>query len=179
MIDEYENHYLVFREIFLNWKKYNFKTQDLCFENLFIIMQDILKYDINCNELNEYLRITDNDELNRMQQNKFKENLFIKYKKCIITENDVDECEACHIIPLERKYSYDVNNGILLSSSLHKTFDKFIWSINPITSCIEINNENNKKYLINNFNNNKINLDKETLKNLEWHYEKFCEKKSK
>jgi hypothetical protein len=172
MVEKYNNKYLVFREIFFNWKQYEYKTQELCYHNLLMIMENICNLTIDETELNEYLRITDQDELNRMQQNKFKENLFKKYKCCIVTENDIDECEACHIIPLEEKYSYDVDNGLLLTSSLHKTFDKYIWSINPNTSCIEIFS-NNKKYMINEYENKKINLDKSTIKNLEWHYNKF------
>lgn len=172
MLDDYGDKYIVFREIFINWKKYNYDSQDLCYNNLIIIFEDICGLNIDSDELNDYLRITDPDKLNRMQQQKFKQNLCEKYKKCIVTGNDIDECDACHIVPLEIKYSYNINNGLLLSSSLHKTFDKFYWSINPNTSCIEVL-KNNKNLLINNFINKKIILEKETLENLRWHYEKF------
>jgi len=29
--------------------------------------------------------------------------------------------------------NFDINNCLLLSSNLHKTFDKYYWSINPNT----------------------------------------------
>ena len=96
----------------------------------------------------------------RLNQQQFRHELLKKYNsKCIITNEDcIDELEACHIIPVSDNESYELNNGLLLRSNIHKTFDKFLWSINPDTLIIEGKNDiklgNIKKYI-----GKKINLD--------------------
>ena len=173
LLNKFENNqYLVIREILFNYKKYDYDDKEECYNNIIFILEDFYNFIIDDTILNDYLRITNENELNRMLQNNFHNNLLKKYKKCIITGHDIEECEACHIIPLEIKFSYDITNGLLLSSSLHKLFDKFMWSINPNTQCIEIK-QTSSIYLIHNYNNKYINLDTETLKNISWHYEKF------
>lgn len=55
-------------------------------------------------------------------------------KHCLITGNDAEECDACHLVPdticekLDSCYRYDPRNGILLSKTLHNLFDKFLWT---------------------------------------------------
>jgi predicted restriction endonuclease len=64
--------------------------------------------------------------------------------KCPISGHISDLGEACHI--LERKNSLDdfdkndVFNGILLSTTLHKAFDKKYFTFDEITSKIKIIN---------------------------------------
>lgn len=60
---------------------------------------------------------------------------------------DKEVCEAAHIIHFSDSINFDIDNGLLLNSILHKLFDKYYWSINPTTLCVEIfksqiNNEN-------------------------------------
>lgn len=105
---------------------------------------------------NDYNIIEEKNQ--RLNQNNFRDILIDKYKTCIITNTIADECEACHLIPLYKYKNYDIDNGILLSSNLHKTFDKYYWSINPNTLKIEIKNNINCG-TIKNYINNKIKLD--------------------
>ena len=146
----------------------NFKTQ-----NKLEFINDVIQYlnsfydkQIELSDILEQIKNT-KEENNRNEQGSFRNRLIKKYKKCIITGFDIQECEACHIDPFSESFDNDINNGILLTASLHKTFDKYHWSINPKTRKIETSLENN---LITNYKNKKIDLDKLTLLNLKNHY---------
>jgi len=102
----------------------------------------------------------------------FRKDVIAKYNnKCIISNNDIIMCDVAHIIPFceaNEFEKYDVNNGLLLSSELHKLFDKKLLKINPETRLIEIDNvllqiENNK---CNIYHNKEIVLDDATIKYL-------------
>jgi len=61
----------------------------------------------------------------RDKQEEFRQKLIQLDKECIISGDDPEQCQACHIIPECESKSYDVNNGILLNLNLHNMFDKF------------------------------------------------------
>jgi hypothetical protein len=61
----------------------------------------------------------------RDKQQEFREKLIKLDKKCIISGDHSNECQACHIIPVSEKETYNTNNGILLNLNLHNMFDKF------------------------------------------------------
>ena len=112
----------------------------------------------------------------RSKQEKFRDDLIKRDKSCIISNNDYEECDAAHIVPLLDSNNYDVDNGLLLDKSLHSSFDKHYWCIHPNTlkivlksnlqgrnlSCVKYENQ-----LINIKPNNKI------LENLQKRYELF------
>jgi len=121
------------------------------------------------------IRLRENAKI-RIGQKKFREEMFKKFNsKCIISGNDCeDELKACHIIPVADNESYDIDNGLLLTSTFHDTMDKFLWAIDPNSLKIQIHPTKNvgqiKKY-----NGKKINIKlNEDLKlNLEIHWNKF------
>lgn len=133
----------------------------------------------------------------RLHQDIFRKELIKKYNRCIISNSIDIECEACHIIPYSICKSFDVDNGLLLSSDLHKTFDKYYWSINPGTDSfyksssrvspsadllkIEINEYINDCGKIKNYENTKVNikLNSDLYKNLLYHYNEFIKNKIK
>ena len=121
------------------------------------------------------IKIIDNSRY-RLNQSEFRKQLLQKFNnKCIVTgENCIDELEACHIIPINENESYNLNNGIILISNLHKTFDKYLWSINPETFTIEIKNNVNVGN-IKHYMGQKINivLNNELINNMKYHYNKF------
>jgi hypothetical protein len=86
----------------------------------------------------------------RTEQEKFREALINKYGNCILTNNDPVECDACHIIPLTEGENYDVDNGLLMSKSLHKLFDENYWCICPLINNQPINNQPINNQPINN-----------------------------
>lgn len=112
----------------------------------------------------------------RLNQKEFREEIVKKFNgKCVVSdETCIDELTASHIIPVSENENYDVDNGLLLRENIHKTFDKFKWSINPNTLLIEIK-KNINVGSIRDYEGKKIDIDlNETLKNnLEWHYNKF------
>ena len=116
----------------------------------------------------------------REKQSDFRKILLEKYGCCVISKTKSKyELQAAHIIPhCEDKYNFYLNNGLLLKSNLHATFDKFLWSINPDTFCIEVKNKSiDDLGEIYDYKNNKVEqLDKtdtKLKKNLENHYHKF------
>lgn len=164
-LDNYDNKE-IYKDDLYNYKKFNY-IDELIFNNhLTFLLENI--YNIKVIEIDKS-RV-------RLNQKDFREGLLEKFNnKCVVTDEDcIDELEACHIIPINEKECYNIDNGLILTSNLHKTFDKYLWSINPNTLKIEIKNNKNvgniKKY-----KNNKINikLNNDLYNNLNYHYNKF------
>lgn len=116
-------------------------------------------------------------KIKRTEQDIFRDNLISRYKKCIITGNGVDVCQACHIIPFSESKNYDVNNGLLLDNSIHSLFDKYLLTISYKTSQIMIKEKllfDDNYINFTRYNGMKIeNLNQETLKNLKIHNERY------
>jgi len=135
--------------------------------------------------LNDYEFIYNQDnpkylKENRDKQGEFRKILLEKYGCCVISGTKSNlELQASHIIPYcEDKYNFYLNNGLLLKSNLHATFDGLQWSINPNTFCIEVKNKSiDDLGEINDYKNNEVKqLDKTDTKlkeNLTNHYHKF------
>ena len=141
---------------------------------------DIFQYHLqflleNCYNINI---ITNKNK--RMNQKEFREQLLEKYNNmCIISNNDcIAELTAAHIIPVSEENNYNIDNGLLLTETLHKTFDKYYWSINPNTMRIEINNNINVGQ-IKQYNMMKLKLDINSImkSNIMWHYNQFLKEK--
>jgi hypothetical protein len=114
----------------------------------------------------------------RDKQEEFRKKLIELDKECIISGDDAEQCQACHIIPVCESKSYDVNNGILLNFNLHNMFDrhklklKYIKNINKeydLYTIILSDEIKNKKgydnYKI--YDNKEIKIRKGCRKNLE------------
>ena len=117
------------------------------------------------------------ETIHRLHQSKFRQDIILRDKKCIISDADPIECEVAHIIPYSECNSYSISNGILLNACLHKLFDKYLFSINPETSIIHISNINTD-LSINMYKNKYINIDSSYKPNLIIHYNKFLKKNS-
>ncbi len=57
-------------------------------------------------------------------------------QKCPITNFFFNECDVCHIIPqsVNNTFKDNVYNCILLSSSLHRLFDTFMWTFDVFSA---------------------------------------------
>lgn len=121
------------------------------------------------------IKLIDNQRV-RMGQKKFRTELFKKFNgTCIISGNDcADELVAAHIVPVADAESYDIDNGLLLTATLHNTMDKLLWAINPKTLSIEIAKGKNIGQ-ISQYAGKKVNLqlNAELEANLMSHWEKF------
>ena len=85
-------------------------------------------------------------------------------------------CEACHIIPFSESNNFDIDNGLLLNSNLHKLFDKYYWSINPETLCIETSDKCNTYDCITLYKNKHLEILQKFNKTIEYlkeHYKQF------
>lgn len=114
---------------------------------------------------------------NPQLQKLYREGIINRYKKCIITGMSINVCEAAHIIPFsesDKDNNFNIDNGLLLNATLHKLFDKYHLSINPITLCVEINKKSEDYEHIKSYNNHHINILKEykdTITKLKYHYD--------
>lgn len=83
---------------------------------------------------------------NRTGQRLFREKLIEKFDKCALEGIHPKLCEAAHILPYSecksKKDKYNVNNGILLSSTMHKAFDRNFFTIDEKTCKVKILEEN-------------------------------------
>mgnify|MGYP006076571515 FL=1 len=87
---------------------------------------------------------------NSYLQKEYRKEIIKRYKKCIISGMFEDVCEAAHIKPFceaDKETCFDINNGILLNRVLHKLFDSYDISINPITLNIEIKKCKNYEFI--------------------------------
>lgn len=108
----------------------------------------------------------------------FKQNVKRFYnERCVISDADIDECSICHIKPFcecDENEKYDYNNGIILSDSLHKLFDKYYFTIHPENfNIIVLDNVKNKKLCINEYVNKKIYINNLSKNYLYYHYNNF------
>lgn len=152
---------------------YDSDDKQITFETILFIAYDLYKYKPEKDVVEKKLK--------RQYQTKFRKELEKKYKKCIISKRNIAICEACHIVPFcdsDLIKRYDINNGLLLSSDLHKLFDKHMFSIDNNNRIILSNkilkDESYEDY--HKYHNKKIELDNGTMKNLKIHYAQFMEK---
>ena len=110
------------------------------------------------------------EQINRHGQILFKKQLIDRYQCCVISKNTEETCDAAHIIPYSKltiDNKYDINNGLLLRTDLHRYFDTKILKINPLTLIVSFNKDwlaKNQNY--NEYNNIKININQNSIKYL-------------
>jgi hypothetical protein len=127
----------IFCDIYKNYKDYKFINSEYCKNYLLTIFSELYDIDINLDEIYEIEKKETNNR--GYHQQEFRNSLIERYNSCIISNIDKDSCDAAHIYDL--KYNpccYDVNNGLLLSKTLHTEFDNLKWCINPYTYKVEI-----------------------------------------
>lgn len=112
----------------------------------------------------------------RDRQNEFRQNLILRDKKCLITGDNENICEACHIVPYSETKSFDISNGILLNRCFHKMFDDYLFSINPQNNTLVFSTnilecEYYHNYI--KYTNMIIDIPTECTKYICAHYEKF------
>ena len=76
----------------------------------------------------------------RLERNpQFKFEVFRRFQgRCVVSDLGVTKMlEAAHVVPVSEGGSDDPRNGLLLSASHHRAFDRHLWSINPATLAIE------------------------------------------
>jgi hypothetical protein len=162
-----------FLDKFDNNEIYN---EDLYYEKFGYDNNGVFENHINFLLENCYNIKVKTDKKMRLNQKNFRKLLLEKYNgKCIVSDNDcIHELKAAHIVPIADEESYDIDNGLLLTSTLHDTMDKLLWAINPQTLIIEVNKNHNVGQ-IKNYIGNKVNivLNEYIKNNLQIQYDKF------
>lgn len=167
--DNYDNDHDKLYKKLLNIYKSEIELQEIKY-----ILYDKFSYKI----VNKQLR----DE--RDEQEVFRKKLIELDKKCIISDDDPEQCQACHIIPVCQSKSYDINNGILLNFNLHNMFDKFKLGMKFIKNIdkhydlyhiILSNKIKDKSSYVNYkiYDDKEIKIRKECRKNLQKKYDEF------
>ena len=148
-------------------------------------MYDILSIQYSINkvkfvmyDLYEYDYLT-KEERQKRKDDKFRENVKIRYNnECIISGTDMP-CQVCHIVPFNKcseKEKYDVNNGIILRDDIHTLFDSNEIKIDPDSLTIKISDNimnNNKRKEYHRFNDVQLdinNISKKTILYLKKRY---------
>lgn len=97
----------------------------------------------------------------------------------IIATREVQMIDACHIVPFSESYNDTIGNGISLSPTFHRAFDRFLITIDEEYNIIVSEHFVEKgNYSIRQLHGKKIILPQElkfypSLENLKWHKEKF------
>ncbi len=148
----------------INYKDFNYDSYDDFELDLNFLIETL--YD-NCKIYN--------NRQERTEQEQFRRDLINKYGKCIITGTTCKtELEAAHIISFkEDNNNNKIENGLLLKSNIHKTFDDNLWCINPNSLLIEVK-ENKDVGEIINYKGQKVNIDnKKIISNLNKRYNDY------
>lgn len=146
--------------IYYKYKDFDYDDKEIFYMDLEFLLNNI--YNIKIVESKQ----------KRMGQHEFRQKVLEMYDNmCIVSKNDcIAELEACHIVPVATEEDYSLNNSLLLERNLHSTFDKYLWSINPNTFMIEVNN---KCGSIKKYKGNIVKLNNNLKTNLYQHYNMF------
>lgn len=121
------------------------------------------------------------DNIKEIENNKahllFKQKIFDRYPKCVISGADTILCDVCYISHKIEGDSEDINNGILLDAGLSKLFTNHLISIDPTTLCAIVNYDIQKKYAnIAKYNGAKTIINQKSIKYIQKHYDIFLKK---
>lgn len=139
---------------------------------------DEMSLDLNILLKTKYKNIKQvSNKLKCERKPKFRKEIVKRDRKCIISGAGKLSCEAAHIKPFNNcneEEKYDIDNGILLESGIHKLFDKYLWSINNNRVIVSKKILQDRSYdFINKYHNKKLNLNEKQIENLKAHYRIF------
>ncbi len=151
-----------------------------------ILNEPSIKYKTNLQHLQNKLNADGFEEEKYMRSSIFKRQIPILYRNtCAISGLQINATinvsliDACHIIPFSNSYDDTISNGISLTPTLHRAFDRGLISIDDNYKIIISNKfkeEKQSRYSIIQFKNKEIFLPENSkfypnLENLKWHRE--------
>lgn len=130
------------------WKYFNYPNSNIFAIDLNLLLQTVYTD----------IKIVQNSNA-RLSQSEFRFGLIKLYGgKCIVSNNNsLEELEASHIVEVKDGGDSDLSNGLILEANLHKTFDRYLWTINPDTLIIE-SNPNNVTNSVKKYIGNKVDI---------------------
>lgn len=131
LIDTVDPH-ILFYEIYSDYEKYDQINREYCKNYLMIIFSELYGLDIDLQIIRD---MDDRSEIvQRREQNNFRQMIVRRFDRCLISDIHNESCQASHIHDLaDEPLNYNLNNGILLSATLHMEFDRLKWCIDPHT----------------------------------------------
>ncbi len=136
----------------------------------------LITYDI---DINNEMQLEYELKEKRHYQKELREKALKFYNnKCVISKIDRLLClQVAHIKPvcecINNSEKKDVENTLLLCLDLHQYFDNYYISVNPYTSCVEVNKYCNDYNYLKQYENIKLNLTDKNIMYLQHHYNKF------
>ncbi len=136
-LDKYANQ-TISSKIYDKHELFGYEYQDEFMLDLDFMCKNIYCVDIVANTKHNMQPV-------RLGQSEFRQQLLAKYNnKCIVTQSDCEpELEAAHIRPYCENHNYNIDNGLILKSNIHKTFDAYYWTIQPDSQQIILNPNHN------------------------------------
>ena len=130
------------------WKFFNYPNLNIFAVDLNLLLQTVYTE----------IKIVQ-DSNTRLSQSEFRSGLIKLYGgKCVVSNNNsLEELEASHIVEIKDGGDSDLSNGLILEANLHKTFDRYLWTINPDTLIIE-SNPNNITNSVKKYIGNKVDI---------------------
>ena len=107
------NYYIIYKSIIDEF----YSDKDSSIQKINFVFYD--KFNIDPKNFNETSKLCEQ----RIGQTKFRADIINFYNCCIISGDDADICQACHIIPYSDSKFNHLNNGLLLNYNLHHLFD--------------------------------------------------------
>jgi len=156
-----------------------------------ILNEPSVEYKIKLQKLQDELNADSFEEEKYMRSSIFKRQIPLLYKNtCAISGLQINATlnvsliDACHIIPFSNSYDDTVTNGISLTPTLHRAFDRGLISIDDNYKIIisdKFKEENQSQYSIIQFKNKEIYLPENSkfypsLENIKWHRENIYKK---
>ena len=189
-LDSLNTNYIIKNDIIKNYENYGYEDDEEMEIDLDILLE------INYPELQVFADKKSSKEYfdnsvvfdgtltyeNRERRKKeFSNEIRKRDKCCIVTGKSKDTCEAAHIIEFcnaKEDEKYDLNNAILLQAGIHKSFDRYYWSINSNSRVVVSKKalDNKENYLITEYDGKKVNLNNEQLKYMKTHYKEYIKK---
>jgi hypothetical protein len=158
------------KKILNNYSQYNYDDEDI-----FNFHLDFVRKFYDFEIINDVINLINHERAGRVEAKDWSSMVKELYNnECVLSGRN--SVQACHIIELkdkEDKLTHNIYNGLCLDIRYHYLFDKYYWTINPVSLMVEISDDYKDEDL-EQFRGKKINITNDiTLKALQYRYDKF------
>ena len=168
------------KKILNNYSKDNYDDEDIFNFHLDFVKKfydfEIIDNNIeNSKDFHNFINLINHQGSGRVEAKDWSSMVKELYNnECILSGRN--SVQACHIIELKDKediLTHNIYNGLCLDIRYHYLFDKYYWTINPVSLMVEIRDDYKDEDL-DQFRGKKINITNDiTIKALQYRYEKF------
>jgi hypothetical protein len=157
-------------KILNNYSQYNYDDEDI-----FNFHLDFVRKFYDFEIINDVINLINHQGSGRVEAKDWSSKVKELYNnECVLSGRN--SVQACHIIELkdkEDKLTHNIYNGLCLDIRYHYLFDKYYWTINPVSLMVEIRDDYKDEDL-EQFRGKKIDINNIiTIKALQYRYNKF------